>query len=84
VSYDDLKINSPYNTYRHYGLPPGPICNPGLSSVKASMFPEKSDYLYFVARADGSHIFSRTLAEHQIAQQQTRKERIKKIFKKEY
>jgi len=84
VSYDDLKINSPYNTYRHYGLPPGPICNPGLSSVKAAMFPENSDYLYFVARADGSHIFTRTLAEHQAAQQQTRKERIKKIFQKEY
>jgi UPF0755 protein len=84
VSYDDLKINSPYNTYRHYGLPPGPICNPGLSSVKAAMFPAKSDYLYFVARADGSHIFSKTLSEHQAAQQQTRGERIRKIFSKSY
>lgn len=84
VSYDDLKINSPYNTYRHYGLPPGPICNPGLSSVKAAMFPAKSDYLYFVARADGSHIFSKTLAEHQAAQQQTRGERIRKLFRKDY
>jgi UPF0755 protein len=84
VSYDDLKINSPYNTYRHYGLPPGPICNPGLSSVKAAMFPAKSDYLYFVARADGSHIFSKTLTEHQAAQQQTRSERIKKIFRREH
>lgn len=84
VSYDDLKINSPYNTYRHYGLPPGPICNPGFSSIKAAMFPAKSDYLYFVARADGSHIFSKTLAEHQAAQQQTRGERIRKIFRKAY
>ena len=84
VSYDDLKIDSPYNTYRHYGLPPGPICNPGLSSVKAAMFPAKSDYLYFVARADGSHIFSKTLVEHQSAQKQTRTERIKKIYRQEY
>lgn len=84
VSYDDLKIDSPYNTYRHYGLPPGPICNPGLSSVKAAMFPADSDYLYFVARADGSHIFSKSLAEHQSAQQQTRTERIRKIFRREY
>jgi UPF0755 protein len=82
VSYDDLKIDSPYNTYRHYGLPPGPICNPGLSSVKAAMFPADSDYLYFVARADGSHIFTKTLAEHQSAQLQTRSDRIRKIFRK--
>lgn len=84
VSYDDLKIDSPYNTYRHYGLPPGPICNPGLSSVKAAMFPADTDYLYFVARADGSHIFSKSLSEHEAAQQQTRTERIRKIFRKEY
>ena len=84
VSYDDLKIDSPYNSYRHYGLPPGPICNPGISSVKAAMFPAQSDFLYFVARADGSHIFSRTLTEHQAAQKQTRQERIKKIFRREY
>jgi len=81
VSYDDLKINSPYNTYRRYGLPPGPICNPGISSVKAAMFPDNSDYLYFVARADGSHIFSKTLVEHQAAQKQTRQERIQKLFR---
>jgi len=84
VSYDDLRIESPYNTYRHYGLPPGPICNPGLSSVKAAMFPAESDYLYFVARADGSHIFSKSLTEHQAAQRETRTERIRKIFRKEY
>jgi len=84
VSFDDLKINSPYNTYRHYGLPPGPVCNPGISSIKAAMFPDKSDYLYFVAKADGSHIFSKTLTEHQSAQQQTRNERIKKLFRKSY
>ena len=82
VSYDDLKIDSPYNTYRHYGLPPGPVCNPGLSSVKAAMFPEKSDFLYFVARADGSHIFTKSFVEHEAAQQETRKDRIRKIFRR--
>jgi UPF0755 protein len=82
VSYDDLKINSPYNTYKHYGLPPGPICNPGVSSVKAAMFPTKTDYIYFVARADGSHIFSKTWQEHEAAKQQTKKDRIKKIFQR--
>jgi UPF0755 protein len=85
VSYDDLKIKSPYNTYTNYGLPPGPICNPGLSSVKAAMFPIKTDYIYFVARADGSHIFSKTWQEHEAAKQQTKKDRIRKIFnKKQY
>jgi UPF0755 protein len=83
VSYDDLRIDSPYNSYRHYGLPPGPICNPGLSSVKAAMFPKASDYLYFVARADGSHIFTKSLAEHEAAQQQTRRDRIRKIYRRE-
>ena len=83
VSLDDLKVDSPYNTYRHYGLPPGPICNPGLSSVKAAMFPATSDYLYFVARADGSHVFTKSLAEHEAAQAATRKERIRKIFRRQ-
>lgn len=62
--YRDLEIDSPYNTYRINGLPPGPICNPGMASITAALSPESSDYLYYVARADGSHVFGRTLAEH--------------------
>jgi len=60
---DTLK-NSPYNTYRNAGLPPGPICNPGLASVKAVLDPAKVDYLFYLAKPDGSHVFSRTYAEH--------------------
>ncbi|MFP4167576.1 MAG: endolytic transglycosylase MltG [Desulfonatronovibrionaceae bacterium] len=56
--------SNPYNTYRHSGLPPGPICSPGLRSLKAALDPEEHDFLYFVSRRDGSHKFSRTLAEH--------------------
>lgn len=64
ITYKDLKIPSPYNTYLHPGLPPGPICNPGKKSLKAALFPERTDYLYFVAKGDGSHHFSLTLSEH--------------------
>jgi len=60
----DLSIDSPYNTYRQTGLPPGPICNPGLASIKAVLEPAATDYLYFVAKEDGSHVFARTLEEH--------------------
>jgi UPF0755 protein len=67
VYYIDLEIDSPYNTYRHLGLPPGPICNPGLASIRAAIFPAKTDYLYFVARGDGTHIFSKTWQEHERA-----------------
>lgn len=55
---------NPYNTYAHAGLPPGPICSPGLESLRAAMHPEANDFFYFVARGDGSHEFSRTLEEH--------------------
>jgi len=61
----DLRIRSPYNTYVVTGLPPGPICNPGLSSLEAVAHPASTEYLYFVARPDGSHAFARTLEEHQ-------------------
>ncbi len=61
---DDLRIDSPYNTYIYPGLPPGPICNPGLASIEAALEPMNVPYLYFVANKDGSHVFSRTLEEH--------------------
>lgn len=64
VLYKDLEIDSPYNTYKYPGLPPGPIGSPGLSAIKAVLNPEKTDYLYFVAEKDGHHRFSKTFAEH--------------------
>ncbi len=67
VYWIDLEVDSPYNTYKHLGLPPGPICNPGLSSIRAAVYPADTEYLYFVARPDGSHIFSRTWQEHEEA-----------------
>jgi UPF0755 protein len=63
----DLKLDSPYNTYLHAGLPPGPICNPGRASLEAALHPAPEDYLYFVSRNDGSHQFSRTFRDHQVA-----------------
>jgi UPF0755 protein len=62
--YGDLEIDSPYNTYKYYGLPPGPICSPGKASLEAAINPADVDYLYFVAKGDGSHIFSTTNREH--------------------
>ncbi|MDQ7031646.1 MAG: endolytic transglycosylase MltG [Desulfonauticus sp.] len=61
----DLKnSNNIYNTYTHKGLPPGPICSPGLDSLKAAVFPQKNNYLYFVSKGNGSHYFSKTLKDH--------------------
>ncbi len=60
----DLRRDTPYNTYIHKGLPPGPIANPGIGSIRAVLYPAHTDYLYFVSRNNGSHCFSRTLAEH--------------------
>ena len=65
--YADLEIQHPYNTYIHPGLPPGPISGSGLASFEAALDPEEHQLYYFVARRDGSHIFSRTFAEHQRA-----------------
>jgi len=69
IRKDDLRIESPYNTYVSAGLPPGPIASPGLASLKAAAAPAETDYFYFVSRNDGSHVFSRTLAEHNRAVQ---------------
>jgi UPF0755 protein len=62
--YADLRVDSPYNTYQHAGLPPTPIANPGLPSIEAALHPARVDYLYYVAGPGGRHIFSRTLAGH--------------------
>ncbi len=64
LTYSDLKYVSPYNTYLNRGLPPGPINNPGLSSIMAAIFPDNNKYLYFVAKGDGSHRFAATYDEH--------------------
>ena len=64
IRREDLRMDSPYNTYRYAGLPPGPICNPGLASLVAASEPADAPYLYFVSRNDGTHVFSETLTEH--------------------
>ena len=69
----DLHADSPYNTYRHTGLPPGPICNPGAASLKAAVAPAHTDFLYFVADAQGHSRFSATLKEHAQQVQQYRR-----------
>jgi UPF0755 protein len=66
----DVNTPSPYNTYLNPGLPPTPIASPGVASLEASIAPADTEYLYFVARYDGTHVFSRTLAEHEAAQAQ--------------
>src|SRR5437764_5371145 len=60
----DLRIDSPFNAYRVPALPPGPIANPGLASLRAAAAPAKSDFLYFVAKHDGTHAFSTNIADH--------------------
>lgn len=67
LSVQDTEISSPYNTYQHMGLPPGPIANPGIAAINAVLQPEKTDYIYFVADEKGAHHFSRTYEEHLIA-----------------
>lgn len=64
IRRSDLQVDSPYNTYRYPGLPPGPICSPGLAALQAAAAPADVPFLYFVSRNDGSHVFSRTLSEH--------------------
>jgi UPF0755 protein len=64
ISRADLQIDSPYNTYRYAGLPPGPIASPGRASLEAAAHPADVPYLYFVSRNDGTHVFATTFAEH--------------------
>jgi UPF0755 protein len=71
--YEDLRIKSPYNTYRIKGLPPGPINNPGLECIEAAIDPERHGYLFFVANGRGGHTFSRTYEEHNRAVAEYRK-----------
>lgn len=71
----DKAVDSPYNTYVHTGLPPGPICSPGLQSLQAALRPAEEDYLYFVSNADGkTHTFSKTMDEHNQAVAKYRRE----------
>ncbi|MDF2686298.1 MAG: hypothetical protein K0S55_1479 [Clostridia bacterium] len=67
LTYKDMAIDNPYNTYKYPGLPPTPISNPGIVAIKAAIAPAESEYLYFVAKGDetGTHAFSKTLAEHE-------------------
>ena len=64
LTWKDLRKPTPYNTYTNYGLPKGPICNPGLTSIKAVLYPKDTDYLYFVSKGNRRHYFSKTLKEH--------------------
>ncbi|MEM7724774.1 MAG: endolytic transglycosylase MltG [Cyanobacteria bacterium P01_A01_bin.45] len=75
LTFNQVKVQSPYNTYANPGLPPAPIANPGLESLKATLTPQATDYLFFVARYDGTHVFSRTLQDHQKAVVQIRRQR---------
>ncbi|MBI3401383.1 MAG: endolytic transglycosylase MltG [Acidobacteria bacterium] len=64
LRHDDLAFDSPYNTYRYSGLPPGPIASPGRAALEAAVHPADADFLYFVSRNDGSHEFARSLGDH--------------------
>lgn len=67
LSLRDIEIDSPYNTYRYAGLPPGPICSPGIGAIRAALWPADGDYLYFVSNWDGTHTFTKSLREHNLA-----------------
>jgi UPF0755 protein len=69
ISIEETKIDSPYNTYKYKGLPLGPISNPGLESILASIYPESSEYWYYLSAPEGKTIFSKTLGEHNIAKE---------------
>lgn len=75
LMWKDLRKMTPYNTYVDIGLPKGPISNPGKESIRATLYPSKKDYFYFVSKNDGTHYFSRTLAEHNRAVDQYQRQR---------
>jgi UPF0755 protein len=75
LTVQDLKVASPYNTYVHAGLPPGPICSPGRESLMAALYPAGTDYLFFVSNGDGSHTFSETFRGHLAARAEKNKGR---------
>ncbi len=81
VRYKDLKVKSPYNTYRHPGLPPGPIASPGLASIEAALYPANVPYKYFVAAPDGHHEFRVDYKGHEAAVRQMRRERAEQATK---
>jgi len=64
ILYKDLEIDSPFNTYKYYGLPPAPINNPGKEAIYAALYPEENNFYYFVANGNGGHVFARTFSEH--------------------
>ena len=73
ITATHLQRQSPYNTYLHKGLPPGPICSPGAKSIHAVLYPENVPFFYFVSNHDGTHHFSTTLTEHNSAVQNVRR-----------
>ena len=72
VSLKDTQMDSPYNTYQHRGLPPGPVANPGIASIEAVLWPADTNYLYFVADREGHNYYSRTYEEHDAIVQKVR------------
>ena len=74
IYYKDLKIDSPYNTYKYTGLPPTPICSPGKAAIKSAVMPQKTDYYFFFASSGGRHEFSRTYHEHLRKQNELKKQ----------
>ena len=75
--FKDLRVDSPYNTYRYPGLPPGPIASPGKASIEAALYPARVGYLYFVAMPDGHHEFRKTFTEHSAAVRAAKRARAK-------
>jgi UPF0755 protein len=69
ISYEDLEVESYYNTYKHLGLPPGPISSPGKASIYAALHPAETDFFYYLAKSDGTHVFNKTFAEHKADKQ---------------
>ncbi len=74
LSLKDLQFDSPYNTYRHKGLPPGPICNPGAKAIDAVLYPQQTDSLYFISKGNGTHYFSSTFEQHIKNKKETKKQ----------